>query len=180
MRSKDILSIIAFISAFVVSAAFASIFIDKNQPAKFRTYAIGSNRPANCSSYDKTCTDILALLVQDIRNGDRRAERYDYSLGEKGNVSVNRAVSVAEYADASGSMEDSHLPSDFREAWRDHMKAWRDYSDFLNEVSRKKIDDSEFEQKEFELIDGVNGINQTWAKVLKIGRSYGASSPYIY
>ena len=132
---------------------------------------------SNCRTSDKTCTDILALIVQDIRNGEQRRSRFDYSLGDDANVSVRRAESVEDYAHASGSMEDSHLPADFRTAWREHMKAWRDYSEFLTEVSRKKISDSEFEQKEDRMI---YDINRTWANVLSIGRSYGADSPYIY
>lgn len=180
MRSKDIISIIAFITAFGFSAAFASLFIDESLTTSFKTYEIRDVRTSNCRTSDKTCTDILALLIQDIRNGEQRRSRFDYSLSEDANVSVRRAESVEDYANASGSMEDAHLPADFRAAWREHMKAWRDYSDFLNDVSRKKISDSEFEQKEDQLIHGTNGVNQTWAKVLKIGRGYGADSPYLY
>jgi hypothetical protein len=177
MRSKDIISIIAFITAFGFSAAFASLFIDESQTASFKNYESRSLRTSNCRVSDKTCTDIIALLVQDIRNGEQRRTRFDYSLGDNANVSVRRARTVAGYSQASSSMEDSHLPSDFRAAWREHMKAWRDYSEFLTEVSRTKIDESEFERLEERYI---YDINRTWATVLKIGRSYGASSPYIY
>lgn len=177
MRSKDIISTIAFITAFAFSAAFASLFIDKSQTTSFETYEIRNVSTSNCRASDKTCLDILALLVQDIRNGDRRVANYDYSVSGKGNVSIRRAESVEEYADASSRMEDAHLPSDFRSVWREHMQAWRDYSDFLNEVSRKKISESEFEQQEDRLI---YDINRTWAIVLKTGRGYGADSPYLY
>ena len=57
------------------------------------------------------------------------------------------------------------------------MKAWRDYSEFLTEVSRNKIEDEEFERLESRYI---YDINRTWATVLQIGRGYGADSPYIY
>jgi hypothetical protein len=177
MRSKDIISIIAFISAFAFSAAFASIFIDESLTTSFKTFEKRDVRSSDCRADDKTCTDILALLVQDIRNGEQRRSRFDYSLDDEANVSASRAASVEDYADASGNMEDAHLPADFRAAWREHMKAWSDYSDFLNKVSRKKISDSEFEQKEDKYI---YDINRTWATVLSIGRSYGADSPYIY
>ena len=176
MRSKNIISTIAFITAFVFSAAFASLFIDESQ-TNFQTYENRNVRTSNCRYNDKTCTDISALLIQDIRNGDQRRSRYDYSLGDNGNISVRRAETVADYSDASSSMEDSHLPSDFRSAWREHMKAWRDYSEFLTDVSRNKIEDDEFERLE---IQYIYDINKTWATVLKIGRGYGAESPYIY
>ncbi len=178
MRSKDILSTIAFISAFVLSAAFASLFIDNSQTTNFEAYQIRNVRTSNCQQNDRTCTDILALLIQDIRNGEQRRDRYDYSLGdENGNVSATRAETVAVYADTSGSMEDEHLPSDFRTAWREHMTAWHVYSEFLNDVSQTKIADEKFERLEDQYI---YKINKTWAKVLKIGRAYGANSPYIY
>ncbi|MGI9055554.1 MAG: hypothetical protein ACR2F2_07100 [Pyrinomonadaceae bacterium] len=176
MRSKDIISTIAFISAFAISAAFASFFIDESQ-TNFGTFEKRNDRSSNCRSADKTCADISALLIQDIRNGDQRRNRYDYSLGDEGNISVRRAETVADYSDASMSMEDAHLPSDFRTAWRAHMKAWRDYSEFLNDSSRKKIEDEEFDRLE---IRYIYDINKTWATVLKIGRGYGADSPYIY
>ena len=82
MRSKNIISTIAFITAFAFSAAFASLFITESQ-TNFQTYEIRNDRSSNCRSIDKTCTDISALLIQDIRNGDQRRSRYDYSLGDK-------------------------------------------------------------------------------------------------
>ena len=174
MRSKNIISTIAFISAFAFSAAFASLFIDESQSKQFEIYEI---RTSGCSNNDTTCTEILELLHQDIRNGERRNSRWDYSLSEDANVSVKRARSVEKYADASGSMRDAHLPEDFRDAWREHMSAWRDYADFLQEVSKDKIEDDKFERLEDRYI---YDINRTWATVLKVGRGYGADSPYIY
>ena len=79
--------------------------------------------------------------------------------------------------DTSGSMNDETLPSDFQSAWREHMQARRDYSNFLNEVSENKIKDESFRRLEDKYI---TNINKTWAAVLKIGRGYGASSPYVY
>lgn len=175
MRSKDIVSIIAFISAFAVSAAFASLFIDKSQYENYSIYT--SRNYSNCRYADQTCKDILSLLVRDISNGRKRQENYDYSLGKDGNVSPKYAETVAVYADASGSLDDEHLPADFQSAWREHMQAWRDYSDFLNEVSENKIEDEAFDRLEDIY---TYKINKTWAAVLKIGRGYGASSPYVY
>lgn len=175
MKSKDIISIIAFTSAFVLSAAFASLFIDESLSTNYQFYE--NRNYSNCSSNDQTCKDILSLLKRDIRNGAERRDNYDYSLGTNGNVSERRAESVADYADASGMMEAAHLPADFQTAWREHMQAWRDYSDFLTEVSQNKIQDAKFERLEDRYI---REINKTWATVLKIGRGYGARVPYGY
>ena len=175
MKSKDIISIIAFTSAFVLSAAFASPFIDESLSTNYQFY---ENRSySNCSSSDQTCKDVLSLLARDIRNGEQRRDAYDYSLGTDGNVSERRAETVADYSDASAAMDDAHLPADFRSAWREHMQAWRDYSDFLTEVSRNKIEAEKFDRLEYKYI---REINSTWATVLKIGRNYGARVPYGY
>lgn len=175
MKSKDIISIIAFISAFGISAAFASLFIDKSLSTNYQTFETRSY--SSCSRGDQTCKDIMSLLVRDIRNGQQRRDNYDYSLGTNGNVSERRAETVADYADISGAMQDAHLPTDFQTAWREHMQAWRDYSDFLGKVSQTKIEDEKFERLEDRYI---RKINSTWATVLKIGRGYGAQVPYGY
>ena len=175
MKSKDIVSIIAFISAFAFSAAFASLFIDESLSTNHKTYEVRSY--SSCHYSDQTCRDIQSLLVRDISNGTERSSNYDYSSSENGNVSERRAESVADYADASGSMNDANLPSDFQSAWRAHMQAWRDYSNFLNEVSRSKIDDEKFDRLESRY---VRDVNKTWTKVLKVGGTYGASVPYGY
>lgn len=177
MRSKDIISTIAFISAFAFSAAFASLFIDESPTYNFENYAARNTRSTECSFNDQTCKDVLAFLISDIRNGAQRRDNYDYSLGTNGNVSAKRAETVVDYVAASGSMDDSYLPSDFRSAWREHMNAWHDYSEFLKDVSRNKIEDDEFDRLESQYI---YDINKTWASVLKIGRGYGAESPYVY
>ena len=178
MRSKDILSTIAFISAFVLSAAFASLFIDNSQTNNFEHLPNSQCPHGKLSANDRTCTDILALLVQDIRNGEQRRDRYDYSLGdENGNVSATRAETVADYANASGSMEDEHLPSDFRAAWREHMKAWHVYSEFLNDVSQTKSADEKFERLEDQYI---YNINKTWEKSFENrSRLRGKQSVYL-
>ena len=84
--------------------------------------------------------NVVELLRQDIRNGEvRRFEIYE--LFKEAEASSEFSVEhyaeyVQEYVDKSQSMDDYDLPSDFRSAWRQHMKAWRDYSNFLEQIER--------------------------------------------
>lgn len=176
MRSKDIISIIAFTSAFAVSAAFASLFIDKSQYTNYNIYAVRTS--PNCQSKNPTCTEMLSLLVRDNINGVERSNRYDYSLGgEQGNVSPKYAETTAQYVEESSNMNDADLPSEFRAEWREHMQAWRDYSEFLNEVSQNKIENEEFKKR-----DARYGyeIDKTYADVLKLAKKYGVNNAYVY
>jgi hypothetical protein len=175
MKSKDILSIIAFISAFAVSAAFASLFTDKSQYNNYNIYAVRSN--PNCQDKNPTCTEMLSLLVRDNIIGAERQRSYDYSLSETGNVSPKRAESVAEYADEASNMNVANLPSEFRTEWREHMQAWRDYSNFLNEVSQNKIEDAEFSRLENRYL---REINDSYDDVLKFAKTYGVNNEYVY
>ena len=81
---------------------------------------------------------------------------------------------VSDYVNKSENMDDAGLPSDFQRSWREHMKAWRNYSNFLNKraISSHKMSDAEFNEYEFEF---NLEINRTWYKTLRIGRSYGAN-----
>jgi len=175
MRSKDIISTIAFISAFAVSAAFASLFIDKSQYTNYKVFTVRTN--PNCQSKDQTCREMLSLLVRDNISGGERQERYDYSLGEKGNVSPKRAETVAEYVEEASSMKDANLPPEFRTEWREHMQAWRTYSEFLTEVSQNKIENAEFRRLENRYIDE---INDSYDDVLKIAKTYGVNNAHVY
>jgi predicted N-acyltransferase len=80
-----------------------------------------------------------------------------------------------QYADKSGSMEADGLPQDFQIAWREHMKAWRDYADFLNEMknssARKMLSEEKLDALETK---HSAEITNTWQEVLRIGRNYGA------
>jgi hypothetical protein len=150
MRSKNILSIIAFITAFAFSSAFAFLFIDESQ----------------------TKNDIENLLRQDISNGRERFRRINDSgrFPEKSNYQ-RYAESVEHYADDSGSISYSHLPPDFQLRWNEHMRAWRDYSNYLNKTKNSSLEDEDFYQDKNEyLVD----INSTWYSVLRVGSKYCA------
>ena len=72
-------------------------------------------------------------------------------------------------------MDDSDLPPDLRMDWRKHMRAWSEYSDFLNNLKNISLRDAE------ELdIRGSHAVKEaeisaTWFEVLEIaGDNYGA------
>lgn len=177
MRSKNIISIIAFISAFAFSAAFASLFIDKSQAVNynFTGYKVRGN--PNCQSEKPNCREIASLLVRDNILGAERLRNYDYSLGEKGNVSAKRAATVAEYAAEASKMTDANLSPEFRTEWREHMQAWLDYANFLDEVSENKIDNADFRRLENRYLDE---INDSYDDVLKLAKTYGVNNPFVY
>ena len=171
MRSKNILSIVAFVAAFGLSAAFASLFISQN------TYSSGYFKAEQNTA---TAEAITAFIRQDYVNGYTRDQKI-YDLDDSSPSDVN-SVAFADYAeamegyvDASGSMNADDLPLDFAMAWSEHIKAWRDYSNFLNE-SADISGRTACSLRKFKSNDRMlnSEINRTWYEVLRIGRSYGA------
>jgi hypothetical protein len=167
MRSKNILSIVAF----GLSAAFASLFISPNNYGASYSRA-GQNTAA--------AEAITALITQDYANGYTRDEKiYDLRVSNPSDVNSVAFADFAEamqgYADDSGSMDANDLPSDFQAAWREHMKAWREYSNFLNQ-SADISGRTACSLRKFKTNDKLHNreINRTWYEVLRIGRSYGA------
>jgi hypothetical protein len=73
-------------------------------------------------------------------------------------------------------MKVSDLPGNFETEWREHMKAWREYSEFLNRMkdssNRKGWSDAELKE-----VDNFHSreIDRTWQTVLHTGASYGAN-----
>ena len=167
MRSKTILSIAAFTVAFGFSTALASLFISENTYSQTNYLKYRSSTPSAA---------ISALIREDIRNG-RRLDRMFYRY-ENPHLSAEFAVAVEQYVDESSSIKASHLPIDFQTAWREHMRAWREYSEFLNRTNNSSnLDDLSSEALEnFEKLHSRD-INHTWREVLQIGVEYGAAVP---
>jgi hypothetical protein len=167
MRSKTIISILAFAAAFGFSAYFASFFLPET--VKSENFYYDDYAPV------RTHAGILNLLRQDDINGNERRFDYEDSDDQAEDVSFKNYITseaklVNSYVDKSSSLNASDLPCDFRSAWRVHMKAWRDYSDFMNKSAKtKNVDADEFREKEVELIDD---INSTWGKVLDVSETY--------
>jgi len=160
MRSKNILSIVAFIVAFGLSAAFANIFITETQT--------------------ETADKITVLISRDKNNG-RESDRAFYEYGAAiFSSSDNSAISgyakaVEWYVEQSSSMDASDLPSDFQIKWRAHMKAWRNCSDFFNRM-KKPSNRAALTGKELKEVEAFHNreISRTWEEVLQNGANYGA------
>jgi hypothetical protein len=176
MRSKTILSTVAFIVAFVLSSAFANLFMSKETCEAESRYTIGCN--------SETAAKISGLINDDKRNG-RESARHAYETSEKiisplaGSTFSLYADSVEQYIDASSNMKTCGFPPDFQTAWREHMRAWRDYSTLLNQM-KNSSDREVWNQSEFEDAESWHGeeINNTWYEVIRLGRAYGADVSY--
>lgn len=178
MRSKKILSAAAFVFAFLFSTVLASLFI-ADQPTQSYSF------PARTSCFtfknnSSVAVKIVRLIDQDKRNG-RESERVAFETsGEKvtpfgGSRFALYAAAVERYVDDSSDMTANDLPTDFQAAWREHMKAWRDYSDFLNRLEKPAAREK-WSSEEFEQTDDFHSreISRTWYEVLRIGRAHGA------
>jgi hypothetical protein len=186
MRSKNILSIVAFITAFALSAAFASLFITKTETT-YDYVPVNGYNSTSCFKYKNnlaTANKISALIRQDKRNG-RESDRAYYRYGaDIFSSSDNTAFSgyagaVEQYVNQSSSMKADDLPNDFQIEWREHMKAWREYSDFLNRM-KKPSNRGALTQEELEEIDVFHSreITRTWNEVLQTAVMYGANNVY--
>jgi hypothetical protein len=167
---KFISSIVAFSLTFILSV----VLIGVPQNTFFTTTS-----HTNCFNHNEN--NVVQLLRQDVRNGDVRR----YEINEIFKVAENTtdfsvelyAEYVQEYVDKSQSMDDYDLPADFQNAWRKHMKAWRDYSDFLNKLKKSSELPSYSEFIEMDRNYSME-INRTWYNTLRIGKRYDANLNY--
>ncbi|MCY7377171.1 MAG: hypothetical protein LH472_14520 [Pyrinomonadaceae bacterium] len=174
MRSKNILSIVAFVAAFGLSVALASLFISKD------TYNYNSTNYCKFKR-NATAAAISTLIAEDNANGRARTEKI-YDIGENFPPDVDSVIfadyaeATESYVEASSSIATNDLPRDFQAAWREHLKAWRDYSNFLNQ-SAAISNQSACSVRRFVEADSLHGqeINRTYSEALQIGRSYGAN-----
>lgn len=166
MRIKTILSLIAFVAAFALSTALAALTTDSSQP-KFRVTRLQAD--------SSTSRNITAFLQQDIQNGQQRNRRV-YRFEDDASLSspniFKRSEAVSDYSEASGSMDSNNLPQDFQLAWLKHMRAWHNYSDFLQKAKTQSMSYREMNQLENQY---NREINQTWYDVLRVGNKYGAN-----
>lgn len=169
MRSKTAISIIAFLAAFGISVALTPRPVKPTFAPYFKT---GCTETANARK-------ITNLLEQDIENGlvrDRKINGYDESERSSAGKFANFALAVNGYTNASLGIEDGDLPSDFKTAWRRHMRAWRNHSDYLNEINassgknRRGAYSRKYSEQNKEISD-------TWDEVLNVARKYDADIP---
>jgi hypothetical protein len=171
MRSKALLSIVAFLAAFGISVAVT--------PRATKTTGITAIK-RGCAQTEKA-QKITNLLSQDIENGRERDRKIDAHAVVEWKRRANFVYfidAVGEYADASASIDDSDLPHDFKTAWRAHMKAWEKHSGFLEEIRANPLNDgigNGFSREEYS--KQTKEISETWFEVLRIARQYDAYIP---
>lgn len=167
MRSKHFIALTTFFACFAFSALFAGLFIERESVSPELYEIVTVNSHSSCS----TRKQILAVLYQDEENGEkRRVGELSISHHESLTALLVRAKFVFEYAKKSESINTEGLPEDFQTAWRKHMRAWADYSDFLDKAALAEIQGSELGEleKQYE-----RDINSSWYEVLSVARSYG-------
>lgn len=167
MIMKSVLSIVAFTVTFGFSVVLVGLLFG----FPINDYDYSTISRSTCA--DQTCRNIEGLIYQDIENGDLRDYKINNSIKDR--ISFYQYSEFVEnYVDKSQSMEDANFPADFKASWRRHMKAWRDYSNFLIE---QRNSSNKLSKEDFSRIDDdfTVEINKTWYETLSIGRSYGAN-----
>jgi hypothetical protein len=172
-NTRFITAIIAFVATFIFSAGLVRIIFGTPEAVTGGTY-----HRTHC--FSRQARGIENFIWQDVRNGESRMEK----IGHDGGLNITPssiyftdfAVAVMEYSNVSGSMNDSSLPDDLREAWREHMNAWRDFAIFLDETKNlrrgERMDTEDFKAAERRY---NSEINRTWINVLRIATDYGAN-----
>jgi hypothetical protein len=172
MRSKHIAALITFFATFAFSAFIALLFATPKIPYvppvnsyEFKSY----NNGYRTSKGSK----IKEFLVRDKQNGselDNYKLSYEDGLVSRSSIAVF-ANAVSEYVNESSSMNDSRFPPDFQAAWREHMQAWSNYEEFLQESKTEFMTFEEFNSR----ADNYNDdISSTWRETLRIAREHGA------
>jgi hypothetical protein len=170
MRSKDVLSVIAFIAAFGIS-----VLVTPRQ-----VWPVFESSSERSFTEREVQQKITSLLSQDIENGrirDRKINRCGSSSEFGYQTRFTKLVdATSEYADASASIDDSGLPRDFRRAWRKHMQAWQTHADYLEAMKNSSVSDR---RGDFSRVYSLQNreISETWYEVLRLARERGAYIP---
>jgi hypothetical protein len=167
MKMKFITAIVAFFIPFTLCVLLIGVPKENFEPSRF-----------GLQSGNQTQQNISSLISRDIRNGrerDCKAKKL-YDSGESENsiyASAEYAEIIDDYVSASESIDDTNVPPDFRSAWHNHMKIWREHADFLNQEKEfsawRKTDDNETLQT---ISDQEREIEDTWREVILTGRKY--------
>ncbi len=160
---RTVFGIVAFAATFIVSVSIVRIIF----PAPVPGFVNDGISVRHRTHGDCRASKLESFIERDILNGSLRNDRP--VIGAK--VSANYASSVREYWEASSSMDTSDFPPEFRDAWNDHMKAWRDYSRYLDSMKGKEATRSDFynDSRQFD-----REISRTWEVVLATAREHGA------
>jgi hypothetical protein len=166
-NTRTITTIVAFVATFIFSAGLTRIIF----PAPAIQY-VYIDRP---QYIEHSSNEIESFLLRDIANGESRMDETSSLRDMDEDYFAKYADSVMDYSDASASMNADNFPQDFQAAWHFHMKAWRNYADFLaiqaNAPAGKRMKNADFQKGE----SNLNAeINRTWFEVLRIGRTHGS------
>lgn len=172
---KNILGIIAFTLTFGLSAGLVGVLFGFPQP-QHNSYV---STVRHNSVYQGK---ISRLLSRDVSNGDAREKAYyEFYEGDTESLYKNDEYrqAVNEYYISSSSLNDSAIPEDFRYAWREHMKAWKDQAEYLNSIQNDSYGKNDKTTAE-NYTDNTVEINRTWFQVLRIASRYGVEIPSNY
>jgi hypothetical protein len=147
MKTKSILHLVTFVLTFAVSVTVAGAFKSLQGAS--------------------TAEKITQVLTEDIANGTTRRKKCR-------NTNIYLAVRTNDYVSASEKLDTTGLPNDFRAAWQNHMRAWRNHSDYLNENKYSSGFDADYDEVSARQI---SEINRTWWEVLRIAKTNGATIP---
>ncbi len=166
---KSTISIVAFTLTFGFSVVLVGLLFG------FPQTSFDDLQTSQSRNFDQSAYDIFRLISQDELNGTMRDSsviKMDLSKQDKTAI-AKYSKQVDRYLIKSTSIDDSNLPSDFRAAWHEHMNAWENYSEFLNErfESTTMISNEEFNKSEKKFDEE---ISRTWFETLRIARTYGA------
>lgn len=168
--TRFIAAALAFFTTFGFSSLLMQFALNKPEPQTFvlRSYS----KPVN--------KQVLRFLEKDIRNGRGRMSRlsqpeWHYAPPFTPEMLTEYNEAVADYVRMSGAMDDSDLPADLQLAWRAHIKAWRDYSAFLNNLDNASAVETDYFTVRRMYREKDDRITATWFEVLEIaGENYGA------
>jgi len=171
-KTRYIVGIIAFIGTFAVSVGLVWLIFG------FPTKPNYNYTRHKCN--DRNADAIFSHISRDKRNGEIRDQRSFRTNnwernGEIGYSIENHADSVANYVDEAYRMDVTDLPQDFQIAWQIHIAAWRDYSNYLNEL-KNSPETEKSDHRDFIFSENRynNEINRSWYEVLRKGRIHGA------
>lgn len=175
-NSRTVYGLIAFAVAFVFSAGLVRILF----PAPYVPVVEVTPLPVRESYCDrrkhpkkpKLATRLEEFIEQDKTNGDDRST----DLIDGNVVSPTFVDSVNEYYETSSSMNTDYFPRDFVDAWNAHMKAWKNYADYLQLNRDRRVDRDLFDAKQRAY---NKEISKTWDVVIRLARENGAEvTPY--
>lgn len=160
---KSIIASIAFTVTFGFSVVLVGLIF--GFPQTDRVY----KQHESCHINDQS--EIVSFLARDVRYGDLRDSDLRSFDSAADLPLVEYTEFINKYVAKSQAMDDEFLPKDFQYAWRNHMKAWRDYADFLSSLSSGTVDASSQDfvslEKEYN-----SEITRTWNLVLEIGENH--------